>query len=96
MSAVGSVWAVAPGKPSATKIKTTGSSPQTIGGKVGGSFAESKMRQQMLTAFLPPEQVRRRFLSSAALALEIARRSRAVEADGSEDYRKSAMQSRRK
>jgi hypothetical protein len=96
MSAAGSVWAAAAGKPSATKIKTTGSNPQTIGGKGGGSFAESKMRQQMLTAFLLPGQVRRRLLSSAGLALEMADRSSAVEADGSEDYRKSAMQSRRK
>jgi hypothetical protein len=65
MSAAGSVWAVAVGKQSATKTKTTGSSPQTIGGKVGGSFGESKMRQQTLTVFLVPEQVRRRLLSSA-------------------------------
>jgi hypothetical protein len=47
-----------------------GSSPQTIGGKVGGSFAESKMRQQSLTVFLLPEQVRRRLLSSAGRMLE--------------------------
>jgi hypothetical protein len=66
-------------------IRTTGSSPQTIGGKVGGSFIESKMRQQTLTVFLLPEQVRLRPLSTAA-----------VEADRSEDYRKLAMQSRRK
>src|ERR1700730_9062849 len=46
MSAAGRVWAVAVGKQSATKTKTTGGSPQTIGGKVGGSFGESKMRQQ--------------------------------------------------
>jgi hypothetical protein len=78
-------------------MKTTGSNPQTVGGKVGGSFAESKMRQQTLTVFLLREQVRYRLLSSAGLMLESADRSSAVEADGSEDYRKLAMpQSRRK
>jgi hypothetical protein len=96
MSAAGSVWAVAVGKQSATKTKTTGNSPQTIGGKVGGSFGESKMRQQTLTVFLLPEQVRRRTSIEPGRSGRIAGRSSAVEAGGSEGYRKSAMQSRRK
>jgi hypothetical protein len=50
----------------------------------------------MLTTFLRPEQVRRQLLSGVGRVLAIAGRSSAVEADGSEDYRKSAMQSRRK
>jgi hypothetical protein len=79
-----------------TKIKTTGSSPQTMGGKIGGSFAESKMRQQTLTVFLLPEQVRRRTSIERGRCGRVAGRSSAVEAGGSEGYRKSAMQSRRK
>jgi hypothetical protein len=87
---------VAAGKQSATKIKTTGSDPQTIGGKVGGSFAESKMRQQTLRFFCCQSKSDTDFCQAPAFLLEIAYRSGAVEADGSEDYRDLAMPSRRK
>jgi hypothetical protein len=101
MSAAGRVWAVAAGRPSATKIKTRGSNPQTVGGKVGGSFVESKMREQIHTVFLLPEQARRRLPSGAGGMFDwryvrIALHPGAVEAGGSEDYRKSATPSRRK
>ena len=85
---------MAAGKPSATKIKTTGSSPQTIGGKVGGSFAEIKDEATNPYGFsaagaspMPPP------LSSVGLMLESQIAPAPVEADGSNDYRKSAMQS---
>jgi hypothetical protein len=68
--------------------------PQTIGGKVGGSLAESKMRQSSLTVFLTPGQVRRQTRPERAGQSVV---SSAVEAGGSEDYRNLAMpQSRRK
>jgi len=56
--AAGDESAADAGTPNVKMIKTIDRVPQTIGGKLGGSLGESKMRQSSLTVFPAPGQDR--------------------------------------